>query len=354
MPSFTHYTMMSDPNNEQAPRGPVRVGLIADGPELRVLAAAIDACVLIQPLGQAGMAAAAAAAGIPRQDDPRVLLAQPDLEAVVLGPSTRGDVDWAAMAAEHGLHVWRLPPLAASFAEATEVVSRARQLPTIQRVASWWEYVADHVWDDLQWPAGFDPSFSDLRAGVAATSSESDAGTLGRQTGNTLTGGGYALLEALVAVRGLPESVAGMTGNCRGPSAGAESGAEDVAVAVLRYGGGGCAVLRATRGLPPIERQLTHHAAQATVTMTDQEVWLTAADGQEIDRRPLPGDFLASELLLFAELVRSAGRDRAIAPFERHLAASALVEAIRLSARTGQPESPRKFYEVQGWPGPRP
>jgi hypothetical protein len=38
---------------------------------------------------------------------------------------------------------------------------------------------------------------------------------------------------------------------------------------------------------------------------------------------------------------------------ERHMAVSALLQATYLSARTGQPESPLKLYEVQGWPEPQ-
>ncbi len=60
------------------------------------------------------------------------------------------------------------------------------------------------------------------------------------------------------------------------------------------------------------------------------------------------------------------GRDHALVPvaslagetervaLERHLAVTALLEALYLSARTGQPETPRKFYEVQKWPEPAP
>jgi predicted dehydrogenase len=321
--------------------GPLRVGLIADGAPLAGLKAALGSCLLLQPLGQAGMSARDGLREVPRFDDPRTLLAQPGLEAVLLATDPHQDAGLAPAAAERGLHVWRCPPLAASFAEAAEVVTRARQLPTIYRVASWWEYVSDHVWHELPWPHELAPRFSDLRAGGRGPSGPDGA----------LSGLGYPLLEALLAVRGLPDSAAAAVGRYR--QGRAASDAEDAAIAVLRYGDGGSAVVRATWDMPPFEHQLTHHGADLSVTLTDEEVQLSGPDGNVLDQRPLPGDFLASELLRFAEFVRGQARDRATAPLERHLAVSALLETIHLSARTGHPESPHKFYRVQGWPEPQ-
>jgi predicted dehydrogenase len=342
--------MPGAPNNEKKTAGassagrsggPLRVGLIADGAALAGLKAALGSCLLLQPLGQAGMAARDGCREVPHFDDPRTLLGQPALEAVLLATDPQQDVGLAAAAAARGLHVWRVPPLAAGFAEAAEVVTLARQLPTIYRVASWWEYVSDHVWHELPWPHELAPRFSDLRAG--------GRGAGGRD--GALTGLGYALLEALLAVRGLPESAAAAIGRYR--QANAASQVEDAAIAVLRYSDGGAALVRATWDMPPYEHQLTHHGAELSVSLTDEEVQLSGADGSILDRRPLPGDFLASELLRFAEFVRGQARDRATAPLERHLAVSALLATIHLAARTGHPESPHTFYKLQGWPEPQ-
>jgi predicted dehydrogenase len=336
--------MSSPTNNEHKSPGPVRVGLVADSWPLASLTAALDACLLLQPLGQAGMPPAAGLRGVPHFDDPRSLLAQPGLEALLLATGTRNDVTLAAMAAGRGLHVWRLPPLARSFAEAVEVVTHARQLPTIYRVASWWEFVSDYVWHELPWPADLVPRFSDLRASVRRPAHNA-AGSLAHI--------GYPLLEALLAVRGLPDTVAAAVGSYRTPGAGVTNESEDAAVALVRYSDGGAALIRVTVDIPPFEQQLAHHGARLSVTLTDDEVLLATADGKPPERRPLPGDFLTSELLRFAEFVRGQARDRATAPLERHLAVNALLEALYLSARTGHPESPRKFYQVQGQPEPR-
>lgn len=345
--------MASVADNEQKSQGPLRVGLIADGAGLAALSPVIDACVLIQPLGQAGLPPSAGLPEVPRFEDARLLLAQPGLEAVLLATATRSDVALATMASERGLHVWRLPPLARSFAEATEVMTRLRRLSTVYRVASWWEYVTDHVWNELRWPTDFAPLFSDLRVSVRGPLPTAWPARLADAAGGALAHAGYPLVEALVAVRGLPDRVAGVIGKCRQGATGPTRETEDTAAAILHYADGGTAVIRAAWDLPPFEQQLAHHGRTNSATLTDEEIVLTDADGNVVDRRPLPGEFLANELLRFVEFIRGQARDRASAPLERHLAVNALLEAVYLAARTGHPESPRKFYQLQGWPEPR-
>ena len=349
----SYYRRMTTAHNESKTQGPLRVGLIASGDRIAPLRAAVDACVLVQPLGQAGMPQAAGLRDVAWYDDPRTLLSQATLEAVLLATSTRAAVELAGLAAERGLHIWRVPPLARNFTEAAEVVTRAKRLPTIYRVASWWEYVTDHVWNELHWPAEFKPRFSELLVSAPGPAPNDWPAQPAETAGGALATAGYDLLEALVAARGLPDSVAAVKDRFRILPSGGLREVEDVAAAILHFPGGGGAVVRAAWDLLPVAQVLRHDGARLTVTLTNEEVALVDAQGAAADRRPLPGDFLASELLRFAEAVRGQARDRAAAPLDRHLAVSALLEAIYLSARTGDPESPTKFYRVQGWPEPQ-
>lgn len=344
--------MVGPANNEPKPQGPVRIGLIAVGEQLQALAAALKGCLLVQPLIQSGMPQAAAIPDVPWLDDPRVLLGQPGLEAVMLATSTRSHIQLAAKAAEHGLHVWHMPPLARTFAETTELVARTKRQPTMHRVASWWEYVADHVWHELNWPADFTPLYSELRTSARGPAAGAWQANLAEAAGGVLANDSYGLLEALVAVRGLPETVDATIGSYRKGVGNQVRETEDTGVAILRYGRG-FAVIRATWDLPPIGHELVHCGAAARVILTDDLATLGDSEGGMIDQRPLPGEFLPYELMRFAECVRGQARDRAAAALERHVAVSALLEAIYLSARTGHPESPARFYQVQGWPEPR-
>ncbi len=345
--------MSTTPNNDARSQGPLRVAVIADPERLPTLLGAVDACVLIQPLGQSGMPSSAGLADVPWHPDPRVLLGQPNLEAVVLAAAPRLELELAGLAVERGLHVWRLPPLARRFAEGTELISRVRQLPTVYRVASWWEYVVDHVWHDVRWPAEFKPLLSELDVHTPGPGPGSWRGRLTEALGGVLAADGYPLLEALVALRGLPETVAAAIGQYRTNAGGTARETEDTALAILTYAGGGSCSIRATWDIPPFHRRLAHHAGALSVTISDEELALQDASGASLERHPLPGDFLTGELLRFAETVRGQARDRAAAPLERHLAVTALLESVYLAARTGHPEAPRKFYEVQGWPEPR-
>lgn len=344
---------MNRTHNQHAGQGPVRVGLIADADGVELLRGPLEACVLLHPLAQARMGAAPLLADVQVFDDARALLAESSLEAVLLACSTRENLALAEAAGEHGLHVWRPPPVGRSFAEGTECVARIRQREPLYRVASWWEYVADHVWHEMSWPAEFEPRLTEISASGAGPTIASWRAGLADAAGGALVDCGYAALEALVAVRGLPESVVSAVGHYRNLPGSVPREAEDTAIAILRYSNGGMAVVRATWDLPPAELRTVHHSPGATATLTSEEVQLVDAAGKPLDRRPLPGDFLAHELLRFAEMVRSHARDRALAPLDRHLAASALLDAVYLSARTGHPESPRKLYEVQKWPEPR-
>jgi len=343
--------MTATPDNARNTAGPIPVGLIATPNRLEQLATFVQRCPNLDLRAQAGMPQSACLPDVPWVDDTRVLVGQRELQAVLLATSTADDVALSRTAAGNGLHVWRLPPLADTFAEAVEHVRQARKLEVVYRVASWWEHVAEHAWHDLDWPAEFQAVFSEVLVS-APEAAATESLIYPPAVGGALPNEGYALLEALVALRGLPESATGLVGRVRDVAGRPSRQAEDAAIAVLRYDGGGMATVRASRGLPPAETRIVHHGRTATVCVNDEEVVLTGTDGAPLDRRGLPNAFLAEELTRFSEAVRGNARDRAAAPLDRHVATSAVLEAIHLSARTGQPESPARLYAGQGWPEP--
>ncbi len=344
--------MSVGPYNERGTPGILRVAVVGSGERLEAVLAAVRGTGQIEVVGQAGMPAGGGLPGLPWFDDPRALLAAPEVQAILLAGSTRRDAEHAQLAAERNLPLWRLPPAGRSFAEAAEAAARVRKVAAVRRVASWWEHVFEHVWRELAFPPDFRPLLSELRLSVRGPVQQSWRASLAEAGGGVLATDGYGLLEALVALRGLPESVVAAAGRLRATSAARET--EDTVVAVLRYTGGGHAVLRMGWDLPPGERTLIHHGAAASVTLTDDVVTVADAEGLTIDARPLPSEWLPSELVRFVHFVRGDARDQAAAPLERHLAVSALLDALYLSARTGHPESPHKFYATAGWPEPRP
>lgn len=336
-------------DNERPAPGRLRAGLVF-GERLPLVTAALRACPLLELVGQAG--AGVGLPGVTLHTDWRVLLAQTNLQAVLLAGSTRLDLEVAAAATQRGLHVWRLPPLARTFSAGAELLDALRRQGTIHQVASWWEHVSDHAWHELQWPEDFKPLYAELRAAGPGPSVKSWRASATEAAGGALADVGCNLLEVLVAVRGLPETVTAAIG-AFGNESGAARETEDAALVILRYAGGGTGLVRAAWDLPPDEQWLALHGMAAGVRISPQEVQLLGPDGAIRDRRPLPDDFLAGDLQRFVQRVGGDARDRAAATLERHLAVSAVLESVYLAARTGQPESPRKHYEVQGRAAPK-
>lgn len=337
--------------HETAAPPKLRVGLVAAPEHTPRLAHAIASCDDLLLTAQAGADRAALTAGAEWFDDRRVLIAQGPVDAVVLAVSPRVDTELTGTAAEHGKHIFRLPPLGRGFADVVEVVRRAQTCGVVLRGLSRWEHIAAAAHWALTREESFRPVLSELRFSGPGPGLDSCWSSLVDSGGGVLPGAAYALLESLVAVRGLPEYVSAVVGRCRALPHSAKRETEDVATALLRYEGGGMATIRAAWDVLETESVLLHHGATQTVRQVDSHVALLGAAGDELQRREFTGDWLVEELRRFVRDARTpaALRERDETT-ERHVAVSALIEASYLSARTGQPEAPRKLYEVQGWP----
>jgi predicted dehydrogenase len=345
---------MSTADNEApAPATPLRVGLIADTEEVSRYTDAIGGCARLELCAVAGMARDAVPKDLAWFDDTRVLIAQTGVNALVIGSSPRVGVALGELAAEHGVHVWRPPPLGRNFAEAVEVTRRLKTSETVYRIASWWEHVEALVRWAMGVGVGFEPVFSEVGVSAAGPGLPSWRSSQGHAGGGVLAQDGYASLEALIAIRGLPETVAGMTARCRAPSAGAPRETEDVATTIMQYEDGGVACVRAVWDLPPPGQSTLHHGREISVRFDATAVAVLDREGNVLEKRALPGGFLAAEMGRLAGEIADRP-DRAVfeAVVSRHLAVSALLEATYLSARTGHPEIPRRLFEVQKWPEP--
>lgn len=346
---------MSKSDNETLTAAPpLRVGLIADADEAPRYAEAVRQCSGLELCAGAGMSRDAVPDEAQWFDDTRVMIAQSGIEALVIGSSPRVGVTVSEIAAEHGVHVWRPPPLGRSFAESIEVARRLRTTEVVYRVASWWEHVGARVRWALGFETGCKPLFSEVRVSAAGPPLQSWRSSLVDAGGGVLAFDAYASLEALTAIRGLPESVVSAIGQCRSRSTGAPRETEDVANAILRYEDGGVACVRAVWDIPPMEEMTLHHGSVTSICYGTKSVAVLAADGGVLEERPLPPDFLAAEMgRLAAEIVGEADREAAETVINRHLEVSALLEATYLSARTEHPEIPRRLFEVQKWPEPK-
>ncbi len=336
---------------------PLRVALLADGEGVQLLAPAL-AQGPFTLVAQSGKRAEDGLPDVPWFDDPRVMLAQGGAEALLLATSTKAGVEFADMAAGHNLPVWRMPPLARNFGEATEIVTRVRQRGLAYRVASWWDFIAAEVRWALEQGNGVKPVFSQLYVHAPGPSVQSWRASQTDAAGGVLASDAYGMLEGLVAVRHLPARVSAIVASVRRRPGEVPRETEDVATAILRYDGAHSASINATWDVPPFFESTEHHGAELSVVVESQRVALRSREAQTLAEHGFfPEHFLPEELARFAAAVRDPGKGDFVAAndatLERHTAVTALLQAMYLSARTGQPESPLKLYEAQGWPEPR-
>ncbi len=340
---------MPERNNAGSRR--LRVGLICDAPRGAELAAAIQRVPEAELVAVAGERFDVGEATAPRFDDPRALVVQGGVEAVVVAVATRAAVELAEIAAEAGVHVWRPPPLARSFAEAVHVASRRKSRPTLYRVASWWDHAAEHVLETGARLGSGATTMASLDVRCGAPPARHWSRRRAESGGGVVLNSAYDALLTLVALRGLPATVWSAALSAGGGAEGAVEQVEHACCAALLFGDGGLGTIRAAWDCAPevCRLELVGGGGRLEVTNVDVHAW--SASGAAVGGSGLCADYRAADVARFFAEVRG-GRVQAPEALDLHLAAGALVESMYLSSVTGQPESPRKQYEVQQWPVP--
>lgn len=329
----------------------MRVGLIADQSAARSIAPYIAAHPAFAFAAQAGVPQQAADDDVQWFDDPRTLIMQAEVSAVLLCLSPHAGAELSLAAIDKGLHVWRLPPLTHTFAEATELHRRLRGSHVVYMVPSWWSHAAETVRDMID-SVGLQMRYSECFVSAVGPSADHWRANRSAAGGGVLAHDAYAMLEALVALRGLPETVQATLLRCRTPRDAAPRETEDIATVLLRYESG-LALIRAAWDLPPFGSETTHYGPSEAVRYSDARVTAIDADGKSTAELPMPSGFPLRTLDAFAGNVSGrADSGVVLQALSAHLAVAALLETCYLSARTGQPETPRRLYEVQRWPLP--
>lgn len=293
------------------------------------------------------------AAAVEWLGDARDLLEQARVQALVLAGPTRDALELSRAALDRGIHVWRRPPLGRDIAEAIAAAKQAQRARVVLQIGTWWHVVralAAHL------TAASPAAGSSIELFVSAIpppnnhwrSLRAEAG------GGVLLQEGYALLEAMLEIGRLPDAVYGVTGRGRRDGATASRDTEDWAAALFRYAEGGSALVRCGWNSGPAEARLVRHSGTDSLLIEPERVLHTDANGRPIQEIKLPAGLLQLQMREFARsIVQEKGPDEALHTLHRHVAASAVMEAVYLSARTSQPESPRNLYELHDWPEPR-
>lgn len=344
--------MAALPHANELP-APLRVGCVVGSTPLREWVAAIDTCADLQLVACVATAEEQAANFLRRCDDPHQLIRDGLVDALVLDGPLRQCLEVAEAALERGLHVWRRPPLGRDFGEAVAVMRKQAGGRSVYQVASWWEAVRREVAPVAERLADVHAAQIELRVSQPGPAPFELACLPEAVGGGVLMQQAYDLLEALQALRRLPETVSGAIGRLRRQGGQPLREVEDWAAAVFRYSNGTSALLRASWDVAPTEFFLALHGPAESLLLSREQASLHSAAAEPI-QQSICGGVLSRQMQAFAQaIVDPRARDRGTAILERHLAASAVLEAIYLSSRTSHIEAPRGFYEVQKWPEPR-
>lgn len=287
--------------------------------------------------------------------DYRSLIVEHQLDALFVAAPHFAVAPYLKLAAGRGLPVWKQTPLARRFEEAlllTKLFEGAAPGGCPLVVARPWP-AEPAMAQAGQTLARFGKSFlADSR--VYAYRSE-DLGWRGdseRAGGGVLLHEAYPAVDAIVHWMGPPAEVYAAASRVSRPHTRYPYDTEDTAAVVLRYNDGAVASLIScwTSGPPSLE--LTIYSIGGTVRIDRQRVTVFNRAGEPagtpFDRAPNP---YSHPIRVFLDGI-TGDRKRLASLARDHLWTMAVIETAYLSARTGEPESPAKWFEMlrTDWP----
>jgi predicted dehydrogenase len=289
------------------------------------------------------------AAGVASYIDNRSLLAETRPKAVYLAVPPMAAPDLIDLCADRGVHVWKELPLARSLAEGVAVVRRMERVGLKLAVGTQRRFAAGYrrAWE-LRERLG--------RVFLGRAHYLFNWGPRLGWRGDRASSGGGALLELayhpidlLVWMLGLPEEVYGVSVGgqpAESPQGDGEPEAiydtDDTAAAILRYRGGCMASVVTTRRSGPVSEELSLHGRHGSLTANLESCLLRDPDGTALEQASEEGgpqevflrqaEAFARAVLDDVQACECSGRE--------NLLTQAVIEAIYLSDRTCQPESP--------------
>ncbi|MFP3938152.1 MAG: Gfo/Idh/MocA family protein [Phycisphaerae bacterium] len=286
--------------------------------------------------------------------DNRSLLAETRPAAVFLAvpPPAAGDIITAC--AKRGIHVWKELPLARNLGEGLEFVRRMETAESIFAVGTQRRFATGYGRArELQSWLG--------QLFLARAHYLFNWGPeLGWRADRSAGGGallelGYHLVDLLVSMLGLPEEVygSGVCGaNCAGRSLSPTPyDTEDTAAALLRFRDGCMGSMVTTRVSGPVSEGLSLHGSDGSVLADSETCIVRDPDGNVLDRvgndQTAPLDVFRRLAEHFVTAVRTGAKRYECSGWE-NLLNLAVIDALYLSERTSQPESPARLLDTHG------
>ena len=289
-------------------------------------------------------------------NDHRIMLLETRPKIVFINVPRYQEAELLNLAAELGVSVWKPYPLARNFDEAAGYVGKFAKANLGLYVGNPYRYSGGfaHIYnwlgrlgkvhliqDEYMLPAAMGGEITGWRA------SKTQAG------GGVLLEGAYPGLELITSQFGLPEQVYCLARGSLGVQTDRPYETEDLGMMSLAFGGGTVANSAALRVAAEASRQTVWHGAKGKLSLKGGAVSLQSTDGEIIEVRRFRDRLDKPYARQATELVHALrGEHAAASTAKEHLSAMAVIEAAYLSARTGQPESPSHFYELQDLPVP--
>jgi predicted dehydrogenase len=280
----------------------------------------------------------AADLGVTGYHDPRSLAVEHDLDLVLVAAPVHTTQETLLAAARRGLPVWRWPPVGRTVEEAAEIVHAFEQAGTPLGVGEKWPLHGARVLADAHRDAIGTPALiivQDLRNDPRH---DTWLGDLSR------SGGGDAL-RLVAAVAGLPASVHCQTSRTGTPGLPFTYDTEDTAVVTLAYESGAVASLVFSRTHDDDDAGILVRSGGATMRR-DADAIVVQLEAGPVHGVPLKTRPVAVEgqIETFAHAIIT--EEHAPPDSDALLVAHAIVDAAYLSARTGDAESPQRFFEL--------
>ena len=294
-------------------------------------------------------------ANVPFYTDNRRLLAETHPRAAFIAAPPMAAPDLINACAERGIHVWKQLPLARDLTEGLALVSRMEKAGLkfvigTQRRFAYGYHNANQRLDRIG------------QVFLARAHYLFNWGRSLKWRGDRASAGGGALMELgyhpidlLVRMFGLPEEVYGQSTSGQRPEIG-DNGVhpvydtDDTAASILRYANGMMASVVTTRSSGPVSEELSLHGRTGSLRANSESFLLRDPDGNVLDRGMAEGSPLETfrrQAEAFAAAVTSDAKCYECSARE-NLLNLAVIEAIYLSGRTNQPETPLRLLHNVG------
>ncbi len=282
-------------------------------------------------------------------DDFRAFVHAPGIDALLIAAPPFACTEALRLAASKRIPVWRTAAPARNFSETVQLANWFAEAQTPLVVSRSWacgsarlspDALADHLGeaflahaevirhrnDDLDW-----------------------RGDRERAGGGVVLDQAYDPIDLAVSQMGVPDVVAAATARVpRPPETKSRHDTEDTAIILMRYASGAMASMTTCWLASPSTWRVSVHGERGSLALDETRLTYWGRDGRELSAIDLDvDDRIGLSASDFLQMI-AAGETKFPSTVSSHLPTMAVIEAAYLSARTGEPESPLRQFDLQG------